>query len=138
MAFLKKMFGKGDGGGGGAEPEPEEQAPTIVPLPGIATADGAAVEEESPFFSGSDGAGGKVNKDAFDLIRVLGQGSFGQVFLVRKKDTGDIYAMKVLKKQNLLARQQVEHTRAERNVLERMRGVPFIVHVRYAFQSHDK
>jgi hypothetical protein len=108
-----------------AEPEPEPSAEPSVDQ------DAAA----SPYF----GTGvHRVDKESFELIRVLGQGRFGQVFLVRKRDTGAHYAMKVLKKKNLVARRQVEHTRAERSVLERMRGVPFIVHVRYAFQSHDK
>lgn len=118
----------GSGTGPAAEPEPE---PSAEPAAAATDQDAAA----SPFF----GTGvHKVDKESFELIRVLGQGSFGQVFLVRKKDSGAHYAMKVLRKKNLVARRQVEHTRAERSVLERMRGVPFIVHVRYAFQSHDK
>ena len=46
----------------------------------------------------------KANTGQFELLRVLGQGSFGKVFLVRKifgKDAGTLYAMKVLKKATL-------------------------------------
>lgn len=46
-------------------------------------------------------AGEKVAAADFDLLRVLGQGSFGKVFLVRKsrgRDAASLYAMKVLRK----------------------------------------
>lgn len=41
----------------------------------------------------------KISKDDFHLIKVIGRGTFGKVFMVRKKDTNVIYAMKVLKKE---------------------------------------
>jgi len=67
--------------------------------------------------------------DDFELLRVLGKGSFGKVFLVRMIPTGGIYAMKVLKKSDVVRRRQVEHTKAERRIME---GVdhPFIVQLR--------
>lgn len=46
----------------------------------------------------------KADPSHFELLKVLGQGSFGQVFLVRKvvgKDKGTLYAMKVLRKATL-------------------------------------
>jgi serine/threonine protein kinase len=73
----------------------------------------------------------------FELLRVLGKGSFGKVFLVRLGVTGAVYAMKVLKKSEVVRRRQVEHTKAERRI---MGGIefPFIVSLRFAFQSADK
>lgn len=41
----------------------------------------------------------KISIDEFHLIKVIGRGTFGKVFMVRKKDTNMIYAMKVLKKE---------------------------------------
>lgn len=79
----------------------------------------------------------KVTIDSFDLLKVLGRGSFGKVMQVRKKDTGIIYAMKILKKSTIVARQQVEHTRAERKILESLNH-PFLMGLRYAFQSPTK
>merc|ERR1719422_1346200 len=57
--------------------------------------------------------------------------------MVRKRDDGEIYAMKVLKKKALVARKQVVHTQTERRVLSRIDN-PFIVSLRYAFQSDAK
>ena len=63
-----------------------------------------------------------------------------QVMLVRKKnatDQGAVYAMKVLKKDVIAAKGQIEHTKAERDILFEVRH-PYIVRLRYAFQSEDK
>ncbi|ESO10538.1 hypothetical protein HELRODRAFT_96872, partial [Helobdella robusta] len=75
----------------------------------------------------------------FDLLKVLGQGSFGKVFLVRKikgKDAGHLYAMKVLKKATLKVRDRVR-TKMERDILAELEH-PFIVRLFYAFQTEGK
>eukprot|EP01147_Barroeca_monosierra_P005054 gene5054-6966_t len=80
-----------------------------------------------------------VDGSHFDLLRVLGQGSFGKVFLVRKKtgqDANALYAMKVLKKATLKVRDRFR-TKAERDILASIRH-PFIVHMHYAFQTEGK
>lgn len=79
----------------------------------------------------------KVGLHDFDLVRVIGKGSFGKVTLVRKKTTNQLYAMKVLSKPNIVKRKQVEHTKTERRVLGTINH-PFIVRLHYAFQSEDK
>jgi serine/threonine protein kinase len=79
----------------------------------------------------------KVGLEDFTMIKVIGKGSFGKVVLVRKKDSGLIYAMKVLRKENIIKRNQVEHTRTERHVLGYVRH-PFIVGLNYAFQTEEK
>jgi len=73
----------------------------------------------------------------FQTIRVIGKGSFGKVFLVRQSSTGRIFAMKVLKKENIVKRNQVEHTRTERAVLGYVHH-PFVVGMHAAFQTRDK
>jgi serine/threonine protein kinase len=102
--------------------------------------------------------------DSFKLIKVIGKGSFGKlhtttesdifghssltytflslyragkVFLVKEHNTGNIHALKVLRKDNIIKRNQVEHTRTERSVLGYVRH-PFIVGMNMAFQSKDK
>jgi serine/threonine protein kinase len=61
----------------------------------------------------------------------------GKVFLVREIKTGHMFALKVLKKDNIIKRNQVEHTKTERNVLGKIKH-PFIVGMNMAFQSRDK
>ena len=46
----------------------------------------------------------KISTDDFHLIKVIGRGTFGKVFMVRKKDTNQVYAMKVLKKEQIASR----------------------------------
>lgn len=78
-----------------------------------------------------------VSQDDFNILKVIGKGSFGKVLLVSKKDTGQPYAMKVLKKEALVKRNQVQHTKAERRIL-RTCNSPFIVRMHFAFQSAEK
>jgi len=79
----------------------------------------------------------KVKPDDFDFLKVIGRGSFGKVMQVRKKDNGEIFAMKILKKKAIIAKNQVEHTNAERNILRSLQH-PFLMHLRYAFQTEAK
>jgi len=79
----------------------------------------------------------RVTIKDFDLLNVVGKGSFGKVMQVRKKDSGKIYAMKVLSKKTILDRGELEHTRAEKNILQKLVH-PFLVNLLYAFQTEDK
>jgi p90 ribosomal S6 kinase len=81
----------------------------------------------------------RAERSQFELLKVLGQGSFGKVFLVRKivgPDNGTLYAMKVLKKATLKVRDRIR-TKMERNILVDVRH-PFIVRLHYAFQTEGK
>lgn len=81
--------------------------------------------------------GEKVRADDFVLLKVLGRGSFGKVMQVKKKSDGKVYAMKILQKRAIVARNQVEHTRAERKILQALQH-PFLMTLRYAFQTKEK
>ncbi|XP_023234095.1 ribosomal protein S6 kinase alpha-5-like isoform X2 [Centruroides sculpturatus] len=82
---------------------------------------------------------GKVDSANFELLKVLGTGAYGKVFLVRKlggHDHRKLYAMKVLKKASIVQKQKtLEHTKTERQVLETIRQSPFLVTLHYAFQT---
>ncbi|XP_061644350.1 ribosomal protein S6 kinase alpha-6 isoform X4 [Phyllopteryx taeniolatus] len=81
----------------------------------------------------------KADPSQFELLKVLGQGSFGKVFLVRKivgPDASQLYAMKVLKKASLKVRDRVR-TKMERDILVEVNH-PFIVKLHYAFQTEGK
>ncbi|XP_032018220.1 ribosomal protein S6 kinase alpha-2 isoform X1 [Hylobates moloch] len=81
----------------------------------------------------------KADPSQFELLKVLGQGSYGKVFLVRKvkgPDAGQLYAMKVLKKATLKVRDRVR-SKMERDILAEVNH-PFIVKLHYAFQTEGK
>ncbi|XP_040193943.1 ribosomal protein S6 kinase alpha-1 isoform X2 [Rana temporaria] len=81
----------------------------------------------------------KADQSHFVLLKVLGQGSFGKVFLVRKitpPDNNQLYAMKVLKKATLKVRDRVR-TKMERDILAEVHH-PFVVRLHYAFQTEGK
>ena len=76
----------------------------------------------------------------FQILRVVGQGAFGKVFMVRKKtaDSGSsngngIFAMKVMRKDNIIKKNHVDYMKAERDILTKVLH-PFIVPLRYSFQ----
>jgi serine/threonine protein kinase len=75
--------------------------------------------------------------DDFDLLKVIGKGSFGKVMLVRKKDTGKVYAMKVLNKRTIIERNEVEHTKSEKSILMKL-SHPFLVGLHYSFQTPEQ
>ncbi|KAJ7533044.1 hypothetical protein O6H91_13G030900 [Diphasiastrum complanatum] len=78
----------------------------------------------------------KMSVDDFELLTIIGRGAFGEVTLCRAKATGHIYAMKKLKKSEMLIRGQVEHVRAERNLLAEVDS-HCIVKLYYSFQDAE-
>ncbi|KAF8030545.1 hypothetical protein BT93_E2852 [Corymbia citriodora subsp. variegata] len=78
----------------------------------------------------------KVGIDDFEQLTVIGKGAFGEVRLCRAKNTGEIYAMKKLKKSEMLSRGQVEHVRSERNLLVEVDSW-CIVQLYYSFQDSE-
>ncbi|KAG8991347.1 hypothetical protein FRB93_002809 [Tulasnella sp. JGI-2019a] len=75
--------------------------------------------------------------DSFDLLKIIGRGSFGKVMQVRKRDTNRIYALKTIKKAHIASRNEITHTLAERTVLAQVNN-PFIVPLKFSFQSPAK
>lgn len=71
---------------------------------------------------------GKYSQEDFTLQRTLGTGSFGRVHLVQSKHNHRFYAMKVLKKAQVVKMKQIEHTNDERRMLNRVRH-PFLVNL---------
>ncbi|RCV14542.1 hypothetical protein SETIT_2G434500v2 [Setaria italica] len=75
-----------------------------------------------------------VGLDDFEILKLVGQGAFGKVFQVRKKNTSEIYAMKVMRKDKILENNHAEYMKAEREILTKV-DHPFIVQLRYSFQT---
>ena len=79
----------------------------------------------------------KLTIDDFTILKVVGKGSYGKVLLVKKNDDNKTLAMKVLKKKHMIKRNQVQHTKTERSILELVKH-PFIIQLKYAFQNEVK
>jgi len=80
----------------------------------------------------------KVTADDFEILKVIGQGCMGKVFLVRKRDQPKrYYALKVIDKEWVLLQKELEHTKAERDILAAIGNSnnPFLVTLHYSFQS---
>eukprot|EP00161_Ancyromonas_sigmoides_P006998 TRINITY_DN181_c2_g3_i1.p1 TRINITY_DN181_c2_g3~~TRINITY_DN181_c2_g3_i1.p1 ORF type:complete len:448 (+),score=229.09 TRINITY_DN181_c2_g3_i1:248-1591(+) len=103
-------------------------------------ADGGEIEKFEIGYVDTSGDGGaeRVGCSDFELLRLVGKGSFAKVFQVRRISTGRIYAMKVLRKATIVRKKKgPQHARTERTILQEVNH-PFIVNLRYAFQTHGK
>ncbi|PNF30492.1 hypothetical protein B7P43_G10867 [Cryptotermes secundus] len=84
---------------------------------------------------------GRIGTSQFDLLRILGIGGYGTVYLAKKRggaDDGQLYAMKVLKKTSIIQGDDVKVAMAERRVLEAVGQHPFLTALHYAFQTDSK
>nr|XP_056714688.1 serine/threonine-protein kinase LATS2 [Euleptes europaea] len=78
----------------------------------------------------------KMDKSMFVKIKTLGIGAFGEVCLACKVDTNALYAMKTLRKKDVLSRNQVAHVKAERDILAEADN-EWVVKLYYSFQDKD-
>eukprot|EP01095_Lingulamoeba_sp_RSL-Kostka_P000278 TRINITY_DN1043_c2_g1_i1.p1 TRINITY_DN1043_c2_g1~~TRINITY_DN1043_c2_g1_i1.p1 ORF type:complete len:576 (+),score=173.27 TRINITY_DN1043_c2_g1_i1:60-1787(+) len=83
-----------------------------------------------------DGNFDEVTADDFEQISLLGEGGYGKVILVRKKDSGEIYAMKSMDKNRIKTQKALEHIITEKQVL--INDSPFLLHLHYSFQTQNK
>ncbi|KAG9006011.1 hypothetical protein FRB95_006459 [Tulasnella sp. JGI-2019a] len=85
----------------------------------------------------------KVHVSAFKELKTIGHGAFGVVSLVKEKSTGQLFAMKQLRKVDMLRKGQEGHVRAEREVLKSAASFSssnapeWIVRLHYSFQDRD-
>ncbi|KIM25538.1 hypothetical protein M408DRAFT_26090 [Serendipita vermifera MAFF 305830] len=73
----------------------------------------------------------------FDIIKPISKGIFGSVFLAKRKSTGEYFAIKVLQKANMLAKNQITNLKADRIILMKQADSPFVVKLYFTFQSKD-
>jgi serine/threonine kinase 32 len=75
-----------------------------------------------------------VNLNHFRLLRVVGRGAFGKVRIVERKDTGLSFALKYIRKDEVVRSESVRNIIRERRMLEHVNH-PFICNLRYSFQD---
>ncbi|KAJ2783076.1 Serine/threonine-protein kinase [Coemansia javaensis] len=76
----------------------------------------------------------KLSVGDFQTVKVIGRGAFGEVRLVQKRDTGKIFAMKILRKSEMIKKDQLAHVRAERDVLAESDSA-WVVQLYFSFQD---
>eukprot|EP01116_Phalansterium_solitarium_P019975 TRINITY_DN5763_c0_g2_i1.p1 TRINITY_DN5763_c0_g2~~TRINITY_DN5763_c0_g2_i1.p1 ORF type:complete len:780 (-),score=200.09 TRINITY_DN5763_c0_g2_i1:64-2403(-) len=72
----------------------------------------------------------------FEVLKLITRGGYGNIYLARKRATGDLYAIKVLKKRDMMKKNEVEHAMTELEILTSTHN-PFVVNMYYSFQSKD-
>ena len=75
--------------------------------------------------------------DDFLLLTVIGKGSYAKVVMVKKIDTNEILALKILKKKKIEKKKKEKYISTERNILIECNH-PFIVKLKYSFQNETK
>lgn len=78
----------------------------------------------------------RTSIDDFEIIKPISRGAFGRVFLAKKRTTGDLFAIKVLKKADMIRKNAVESILAERDILITVRN-PFVVRFFYSFTCRE-
>ena len=76
----------------------------------------------------------KLKAEDFEKLKLIGKGSFGEVYLAKFKNNSQLYAMKILDKKTIISYNQEEHTKAERDLMVKV-DCPFIVDIKFAFQD---
>lgn len=95
------------------------------------------VDEQRTLEKKEVGEDEEASTDDFEPLNLLGRGAFGEVYLVKHKGTGKLYALKVLDKRRIKSQSILRYTKTERDVLCVTKH-PFIVGLHYAFQNSEK
>jgi serine/threonine protein kinase len=76
----------------------------------------------------------RVGIESFRFYKKIGEGAFGEVYIVKKGKSEKLYALKAIKKQKVLGSNIMRYIQTEKDVLSLIRH-PFIVRLHYAFQT---
>lgn len=80
----------------------------------------------------------RIWKEDFHFLKVIGCGGYSNVVLARKKDSGRLYAIKVIKKDSTYLKTNKDIYLAEAAILQKLTGLPFIVDLHYTFQTETE
>lgn len=73
----------------------------------------------------------------FEIIKPISRGAFGSVYLAKKVATGDYFAIKALKKSDMIAKNQITNVKAERTILMNQSSSPYVTKLFFSFQSKE-
>ncbi|KAK8799617.1 hypothetical protein WA158_006165 [Blastocystis sp. Blastoise] len=76
----------------------------------------------------------KLSIDMFDLVKCIGHGAYGEVWLAQKKQNNVVFAIKVINKRNVIKSNTIKQILTEKEIMQTVKN-PFIVRLRYAFQD---
>jgi hypothetical protein len=80
----------------------------------------------------------KVSKHSFQYLKVIGCGGYSNVVLARKKDSGRMYAVKIIKKDKTYLKTNKSIYLNEANIMKKLNSLPFIVDLHYTFQTENE
>ncbi|KAG8521282.1 cAMP-dependent protein kinase catalytic subunit alpha, partial [Galemys pyrenaicus] len=112
---------------------PQTSHSTCCPGPPLLVAEGMLQKPQPPHPPPPKNT---AHLDQFERIKTLGTGSFGRVMLVKHKETGNHYAMKILDKQKVVKLKQIEHTLNEKRILQAV-NFPFLVKLEFSFKDNS-
>ncbi|OCF75273.1 AGC protein kinase [Kwoniella mangroviensis CBS 8886] len=100
------------------------------------TGDGGPLSPRIPSAALQSRAAQPSIKD-FEIIKPISRGAFGSVYLAKKVATGDYFAIKALKKSDMIAKNQITNVKAERTILMNQASSPYVVRLFFSFQSKE-
>ncbi|KAM9810487.1 serine/threonine-protein kinase N2-like [Neosynchiropus ocellatus] len=115
--------------------EEEEAAPTFITP--------SAPEDPTQIPAQDQGDGPapdhRMKVEDFRLVSVLGRGHFGKVLLAELKTSGKLFAIKALKKRDIVTRDEVDSLMSEKRIFQMINASrhPFLVHLHGCFQTSD-
>lgn len=124
----------------GDNPPEETDGINIIPPPRKIESRKDGSEDIKPVIDGMDGI--KISQGLglqdFDLLRVIGRGSYAKVLLVRLKKNDQTYAMKVVKKELVHDEEDIDWVQTEKHVFEQASNNPFLVGLHSCFQTPSR
>ncbi|KAM8902179.1 protein kinase C iota type [Lycaon pictus] len=121
-------------------PMPSDHVQTVIPYNPSSheSLDQVGEEKEAMNIRESGKASSSLGLQDFDLLRVIGRGSYAKVLLVRLKKTDRIYAMKVVKKELVNDDEDIDWVQTEKHVFEQASNHPFLVGLHSCFQTESR